>query len=155
MGEPSIVVPAGKQVRVEITPLTTPTPLFGRVHGICGAESTPGQCTDLISAYMRPGEALDPSLLSQAQLIEVENQMREAALTTNDHLLLGLRATPAIEEVSGRLNPILAPGSVGPGSSWLSSMGGLGGGGIYQLMSFPIARFNGIPLPMGSRIRFR
>ena len=30
----------------------------------------------------------------------------------------------------------------------------VGGGGIYQLTSFPISRFNGIPLPLDSRIRF-
>src|SRR5207244_548499 len=80
-------------------------------------------------------------------------------LSTNDFFLLGLNAQPAIEESSGELIPFLTsppmPGARS-GDELLSTLlgGGIGQGGVYQLTSFPITRFNGVPLPLDSRIRF-
>jgi hypothetical protein len=152
MGEPRIVVPAGKKVSLEITPLSSPLSLEGRMQGICAAEATPGACSTLVSPFLRTGDGKDPLLGSLEDLVSMELAMREAALAGNETFLLGLQATPATEGSSGGLTPFLSGyGDSGPSGLIPSIPRGLG---AYQLTSFPISRFNGIQLPAGSRIRF-
>ena len=159
-----IKVPAGKVLRVEITPLDTPNALPGRMCGLCGAEATPQAMTDLMASFMRAyggdGAAIDvfnPAAPSQDQLVALELELRQAATSTADMFLLGLNARPAIEVGPGQLAPFgpPPPPAFPPQSGnafWPGSI--LGGAGIYQLQSFPITRFNGIGLPASSRIRF-
>lgn len=152
MASPPLNIPKGKKIRVEITPLATMTPLQGRLQGVAGAEATPQPTTDLVVPYLRPALSADPTGLSQDDLIMIEQQLRDAAGSTSDLFVLGLDAAPALEQGSGQLLP-LGPGA---GSSLLPGLfgGGVPGAGMYQLMSFPVSRFNGIPLPAGSSIRF-
>ena len=84
MPEPAIQVPTGKVLRVEVTPLDTPTPLAGRMCGLCGAEATPIETSDLYNKFLRAYGGTDPAALSQEQLAGIELQLREAALAEED-----------------------------------------------------------------------
>jgi hypothetical protein len=87
---------------------------------------------------------------SQGELIQLEHDLRRTALSTNDRLLLGLHSSPTVEMCKGMFGPLYKPSS-----SLKSALGsGIGKGGIYQLMQFPVARLNGAILPPGSSIRF-
>jgi hypothetical protein len=141
MGSPPLIVPPGKMIGVSITPLASPDPLRGRCAGACGAETTPYASHDLISGFLRQSSVPTASAPTQDELVALEAQLRDTALAQHDIYLLGLNAAPAVEGPAGDLTPLALPG-------------GLAGAGIYQLMRFPIARFNGIPLPLDSRIRF-
>jgi hypothetical protein len=138
----------GRSVWVEITPLVQNSCLPGRICGAVAAEATPGNPTDLLGGFIRGGDWMKSSgpnkPLSQEDLAALEKQMRGIALSESRVVLLGLNAQPAVEQSSGGLTSFLSPV---PGAA-------VGGGGIHQLLSFPISRFNGVPLPADSRIRF-
>ena len=90
---------------------------------------------------LRPALPADPTGLSQDDLIQIEQQLRDAAGSTNDLFVLGLDAAPAIEEGSDQLLPI------GP------STGGTGSGDI-PTDELPYLTVQRLPLPAGSSIRF-
>lgn len=141
MAEPTIELAKGRRMTIEITPLCTPRPLPGQVRGVDATEASPGNPTPLYSGFIRPdteARACSPNL-SPGDLVRLERDLRAAALSGGDRLLLGLSAQPAIERSSGALDALGAATS---------------GAGVHQLTRFPIARFNGIALPAGSRIRF-
>lgn len=80
--------------------------------------------------------------------------LRTSALSVQDRILVGLNAQAAIEDGSGTLLPYLAPSVRGNGTDTSDVFGLLRGAGVYQLTSFPVARFNGVSLPSGMEIRF-
>jgi len=96
MSEPALEIPAGKKIRVEITPLSRPVPLQGRVCGTCAAEATPQNATDLVTSCIRsnawPQSRVNSATLSQDDMFAFEEQLRRAAFSTNDFFLLGLNA---------------------------------------------------------------
>jgi hypothetical protein len=164
MSQSALATARGKRVRLKITPITRAIPLQGRVSGVPAAHATPLEPSPLVTNFVRPSgwstsEGLIPEP-TQAELIELESQMRDVALGGSGFILLGLNAQPALELSSGNLAPVLpkspvqVPGRDQFGLSDALLGGGIAGGGIHQLMKFPIARFNGIPLPMDARIRF-
>src|SRR3954468_2314653 len=106
-----IAVPAGKKVSVQVTPLGPVLPLASRCAGVCGAEATPYIPSDFLAGFMEPKGLSSTTNPSQADLLSLEVQLRNAALAQNDLFLLGLNATPAIETASGRLDPFPLPGS--------------------------------------------
>jgi hypothetical protein len=162
--QPSGEIGGGRKVAVEVTPIGRAMPLIGRVCGACAAESTPQEAADLVGGFVRwsdvQGSPMDWTSPSQEGLLALEAQMRQAALSRNDLFLLGLNASPAVEQSSGQLLPFLpGPGIASQAAdrgAFLGSLlgGGVAGGGVYQLVKFPIARFNGIPLPANASIRF-
>ena len=166
MADPLIQIPAGKKLRLEVTPLHNLSPLLGRVCGVCGCEATPQATSSLPAAFIRAGSQFSggglAAPMSQEQLFSLEKQLRDCALGTHDFFLLGLNAMPVVESQPGQFSPFLAQaksstGTTAPGNDnpWLSAaLGGGSKGGVYQLMSFPLSRFNGVPLPVDSRIRF-
>jgi hypothetical protein len=114
------------------------------MFSIAGAEAVPMESTDLTAAFLRPDGVIDLSGSSQSDLVNLEQRLRDAALSTNDVFLMGLNAIPGVEGASGQSTPLFG-----------SNFGTLfGSAGVYQLSTFPLTRFNGIPLPTGSRIRF-
>lgn len=139
MPEPAIRLPPHKGLALEVTPLSRPMPLIGRVRGITASETSPTKTSSLYSGYLRPDENVCSSDLSANDLIELERQLRTAVQSGNERTLLGLFAEPALESSSGALGALAA---------------GAGRAGTYQLMQFPISRFNGIALPPQSSIRF-
>ena len=72
----TIVVPAGKKVSVQITPLGTPEPLIGRCAGACGAEVTPYSPNDFLTGFMRPTGMVSTTEPTQAELLALEAQLR-------------------------------------------------------------------------------
>jgi hypothetical protein len=154
-----------KKIAVKITPLGAPSTV-GRVCGTCAAEATPQGETELVSGFVRLQEwvrsGVDMSNPSQADLLALERQMRDAALSGNDRFFLRLAAAPAFEESGGNLVPFVGPTPTAPpppppGKRIVAGAvlgGGLPGSGIYQFMRFPISRFNGIALPPDVTIRF-
>ena len=142
MTEPAIRLSSSRSVTIEVTPLERPLPLIGRVRGVAGFETSPRATTSLYSQFIRP-DTEEPNAcysdMGTDDVIEFEQDLRKTALSGDDRILVGLFAQPALESSSGALN------ALGAGAS---------GAGIYQFMQFPIARFNGIPLPANSRIRF-
>jgi hypothetical protein len=162
-GNPSAISGA-RRVRLEITPITRAVPLPGRIRGLPVAQATPLEPTPLVSNFVRPsgwvrtdGVIGEPS---QLELAELETQMRDIALSGGSYVLLGLNAQPAMELSSGVLTPVLPRSPVqvprGDRSGLAEALlgGGIAGAGVHQLTQFPIARFNGIPLPIDARIRF-
>ncbi|WP_218188325.1 hypothetical protein, partial [Desulfosarcina cetonica] len=87
-------------------------------------------------------------------MIKIEGILRQTALSTEDRVLVGLNALPAIEDGSGSLLPFVPPSSPKQGANRGDLFGLVRGAGAYQLTSFPVARFNGVSLPPGMRIRF-
>jgi hypothetical protein len=139
MPEPAIRLPQHKGIALEVTPLCRPLPLIGRVRGVSASETSPIETTSLYSGYLRPDENVCSSDLSAKDLIELERQLRTAVQSGGDRTLVGLFAEPALESSSGAMGALTA---------------GASRAGTYQLMQFPISRFNGIALPAESSIRF-
>jgi hypothetical protein len=145
-----------KAIRLEIVTLSGTEILPGRVFGVSAAEAR--QDNNIPSnnkhcGILRPQSRSDKaagSEPSQDELIQLEHDLRRTALTTNDRLFLGLHSSPTVEVCKGMFAPLYEPSS--SLKSALSS--GIGKGGIYQLMQFPVARLNGAVLPRGSSIRF-
>lgn len=169
MGEPGQVlasfdpaaplsIPTGKKLGVRITPLQGAAPLLNRVCGLSACEATPlaevtqvSQCLCLDPAQ-RMSSVYAPS---QSDLVTLESMLRKAALSVEGQMLLGLDAQPVIEDGAGRYWPFLPPQQGGgKGTSAGDVFGLLRGAGVYQLTSFPVARFNGVGLPPGMSIRF-
>jgi hypothetical protein len=158
-------VDRNKKIAVKITPLSAPTAV-GRVCGTCAAEATPQGETELVSGFVRLQDwvrtGMDTGSPSQSDLLALERQMRDAALSGSDRYFLRLAAAPAFEESAGNLIPFAGPTAAvqPPRTGDRSSVGGpllgrgLPGGSIYQFIRFPITRFNGIALPPEATIRF-
>src|SRR5688500_8953825 len=121
MAEPALLLPRDRAISLEVTPLGTPLPLLGRVRGMCAAESTPQTTTALYSGYLRPESSARADVcssdLSAQDLIDLELQLRSAAHSGSDRVLLGLFAQPAMENSSGVLNTLPF---------------GIGAAGVYQ-----------------------
>lgn len=166
MSDPSIDIPditplpmppKGKKLRLEVIPLDNVHSLPGKVMGVSAAEATPHVPTRLNNAFLRPDpkQAAFPATgLTQDELIQLESQLRSLALANNDRILLGLNAQPVVETGKGRYMPFMAAAAPQDSDFVQVLLGGGSKGGIYQLTSFPIKRFNGVPLPPDSRIRF-
>lgn len=141
--------PAEKTIGVRVIPLQGTQALEGQVCGLSACEASPLAQTNQLSQYL----CLDPSQRTspptcpaQEDLLALEGILRSAALSENRSILVGLNALPAFEDGSGTFLPLFSPA--------LDTLGVLGGAGVYQLISFPIARFNGVALPPGTSIRF-
>jgi len=150
-------IPPGSKFFVNVTPLQDVRGLPGRIGGISAYEASPRTVTDQFSQYLclDPNERTAPSHNpSQDDLVALERILRNAALSGDSQLLVSLNAQPAIEDGSGNLLPLLPPPPSYLASDPAKLFGLLRGAGIHQLMSFPIARFNGIGLPPGAQIRF-
>jgi hypothetical protein len=150
-------IPAWRSLGVRITPLQRSQPLLKQVYGISACEAGLLPETDRISRYMcldpaqRMSAAYSPS---QDDLVALEAVLRRAALSVESRILFGLDAQPVIESGSGRYLPFLPPSPSAEGTSTGDVLGLLRGAGVHQLMSFPVARFNGVALPPGMSIRF-
>lgn len=145
-----------KTIRLEIVPLSGTEILPGRVFGVSAAQARQGAnipSNNKFCSILRPQNnsgkvaGTEPS---QNELIQFEYDLRRTALSTNGRLFLWLHSSPAVEVCKGRFAPLYKPSN-----SFKSALGsGIGKGGIYQLMQFPVARLNGATLPAGSSIRF-
>ena len=92
-----------------------------------------------LSTNTHPSEPRSPS---QDDLISLENALRRRVFKTNRQIIVG-RAIAAYESSAEELFSFEA-----------TPLSLLGKTGVYQLTTFPITRFNGVPLPPGARIRF-
>lgn len=150
-------LPQGKTLGVRIIPLQGLQALPGRVGGICAGEATPLAQTAQASQYLcldpavRIGPAYRPA---PADLIALERLLRTQALSADDRLFIGLNAQPVIDGGTGGFLPFGVPEARPGGTGAADLLGLVRGAGVYQLMSFPVARFNGVALPSGMAIRF-
>jgi len=150
-------IPAGRTLGVRITPLQSVQSLQGRVFGLSARTASVLAETDQLNKTMclnpaqRKSQAHCPS---QDDLLALESILRKTAMSAGGQVLLSVNAQPVIEDGSGRYLPFAPPTAAGKGTSADDVFGLLRGAGVYQLMSFPVARFNGIALPPGMAIRF-
>lgn len=149
LGEP--LATGGRKVRIELVSLEGFQQFPSRINGIpCGEAIpiAPNPTDNNITMTLRPaGTPYKP--LSQDVLSQFESELRRAAMSTNEMFLLGLDATASVEVSPANFMPLYQPST-----SLASFLTGIGRGGTYQLMQFPVGRLNGVALPAGSRIRF-
>jgi hypothetical protein len=155
LSDHQLKIPPGKKLGLTITPLGDASYLPGRISGVRAAECAPTRL-GANACMCGPQGPTGGEALSQQDLIELESLMRDAVVSAPMPFLLGLNANPVSDIGGGQFMSVLPqqeqsrPGS---GPSFDAAVG-LARGGIYQLMSFPISRLNGVPLPADSRIRF-
>lgn len=145
----------GKRLRLEITHLNNIQHLPGRISGISTVEGTQGiNLTSNNNIIRIIGTHNENSLdigLTQDRLIQLEQELRGIAFSSHERILLGLRnSTPVVEVNRGQFLPFFGSSNDPLKSALLN---GISRGGVYQLMRFPISRFNGVSLP-NNQIRF-
>jgi hypothetical protein len=156
-GSEPLSIPAGRTLSVRITPLQSVQTLQGRVFGLSAREASVLAETDQINQTMclDPARRMSPAHCPiQSDLLALESILRKTAMSVEGQMLLSLNAQPVIEDGSGKYLPFAPQPPADTGTSAGDVLGLVRGAGLYQLMSFPVARFNGVALPPGMSIRF-